>query len=298
MWVSLTDTLARINRLLLQKFVLFHHFVSILQQASALDFDSLQLVDRPWFPYLCTEIDFWQWKTAGEDHFNFWLALAGKGYLSCDGQAFRIQPGRFFIFSPHQNISAAHYSGPRITRFSAHFFPVRKEVRLQTLAGLSVLGGAVPSLAAVQRQIDVIMRIALRREDDTVLARKLYELILQMTGVPGVANREALSPAVSEALRVFREDPASVESIHNFARRIGISRSHFDREFNAQVGQPPRQFLINCKIIEARRYLESSSLRVGEIGEALGYKDIYFFSRQFKQLVGQSPANYRRGLRE
>jgi len=36
---------------------------------------------------------------------------------------------------------------------------------------------------------------------------------------------------------------------------------------------------------------------VGEIAEALGYKDIYFFSRQFKQLVGVSPVQYRRGLR-
>ncbi|MFO8026286.1 MAG: AraC family transcriptional regulator [Opitutales bacterium] len=272
--------------------------MSPLNQVPVLDFDSLQLVDRPWFPYLCTEIDYWQWKTAGENHFNFWLALSGDGYLSCDGQAFRIRPGRFFIFSPHQNISAAHYSGPRITRFSAHFFPVRNGERLPVVPGLPLMGGVVESLASVQRQIDVIMRIALRREDDAVLARKVYELILKVRGLSDVGAREALSPAVSEALRVFREHPASVESIAAFARTVGISRSHFDREFSAQVGQPPRQFLINCKIIEARRYLESSSLRVGEIAEALGYKDIYFFSRQFKQLVGQSPANYRRGLRE
>jgi len=284
--------------LLLQKFALFHYSVAALNKVSALNYDSLQLVDRPWFPYLCTEVDFWQWKTAGEDHFNFWLALAGDGYLSCDGQAFRIQPGSFFIFSPHQNISAAHYSGPRITRFSAHFFPVRHGERLQELAGLPLLGAAVASLAAVQRQIDVIMRIALRREDDAVLAGKVHELIRQVTGASELATCEALSPSVSAALRVFREDPASVASISDFAQSVGISRSHFDRSFTAQVGQPPRQFLINCKIIEARRYLESSSLRVGEIAEALGYKDIYFFSRQFKQLVGLSPAQYRRRLRE
>jgi len=269
-------------------------------QSPVLDFDSLQLVDRPWFPYLCTEVEYWQWQTAGEDHFNFWLALAGEGYLSCDGQAFRIQPGSFFIFSPHQNINAAHHAGPRITRFSAHFFPLRLGARLKQLPGLPLLGGTVDSLAVVQRQIDVIMRIALRREDDAMLARKLYELILQAAGLSGGlagAGRAALSPVVSEALRVFREHPASVESIEAFARGLGSSRSHFDREFTAQVGQPPRQFLINCKIIEARRYLESSSLRVGEIAEALGYKDIYFFSRQFKQLVGVSPVQYRRGLR-
>jgi AraC-like DNA-binding protein len=259
-----------------------------------LDFDSLELVDRPWFPYLCTEVDFWQWRTTGEDHFNFWLALSGDGSLTCDGQAFRIRPGSFFIFSPQQNISAAHYSGPRITRFSAHFFPVRAGRRLQALDGLPMLGGVVDSLSAAKRQIDFLMRVALRREDDATLARNLHEFILEVTGA---ATSKALSPAVAEALRVFRERPASVASIDDFARKLGVSRSHFDREFRAQIGQPPKQFLINCKIIEARRYLESSSLRVGEIAEALGYKDIYFFSRQFKQLVGRSPLNYRRTLR-
>ncbi|HKK17935.1 MAG TPA: AraC family ligand binding domain-containing protein, partial [Opitutales bacterium] len=161
--------------------------MAFLKQTPSLDFDSVQLVDRPWFPYLCTEVDFWQWKTAGEYHFNFWLALAGDGYLSCDGQAFRIRPGSFFIFSPHQNINAAHHSGPRITRFSAHFFPMRNGVRLKELSGLPLLGGAVESLASVRRQIDVIMRIALRREDDTLLARKLHDLILQVTGLSAVA---------------------------------------------------------------------------------------------------------------
>ncbi|MEO0509128.1 MAG: helix-turn-helix domain-containing protein [Verrucomicrobiota bacterium] len=259
-------------------------------------FDAIQLVDRPWFPYLCTEVEYWRWKTAGDGHFNFWLALGGDGYLSCDGRTFRIRPGRFFIFSPRQNISAAHYIGPRITRFSAHFFPSKNGLQREQVEGLPLLGGEVENLEYAQRQIDAIMRIAMRREDDTVLARKLYELIMTLAGSPEVSPELALSPAVSTALRVFREDPASVDSIERFASELGASRSHFDREFTRQVGQPPRKFLIHCKIIEARRYLESSHLRVGEIAESLGYKDIYFFSRQFKQLVGVSPAKYRKGF--
>jgi AraC-like DNA-binding protein len=262
-----------------------------------LGFDSVELVDRPWFPYLCTEVEFWRWQTEGDAHFNFWMALAGDGYLSCEARTFRIQPGSFFIFSPEQRISAAHYSGPRITRFSAHFFPTQRGERIGGLEDFPLLGGKVENLALVQRQTDAIMRIALRREDDTVLARKLYELIVQVHSGAGCSSGAGLSPVVSEALRRFREHPASVESIDAFARELGTSRSHFDREFSRQVGQPPRQFLIHCKMIEARRYLESTQLRVSEIAEALGYRDIYFFSRQFKQLVGSSPTNYRQGLR-
>jgi AraC-like DNA-binding protein len=286
----------RINGLLQHIFALFHQNVARDEKNIPLGFDSVELIDRPWFPYLCTEVEFWQWKTAGDDHFNLWMALTGDGYLTCDRETFRIRPGSFFVFSPHQTISAAHCKGPRITRFSAHFFPTKEGDPIQHVEGLPLLGGKVENLATVQRQIDAIMRIALRREDDTALAGRIHNLIVQVCSGKDPQPSSSLSPRVTEALRVFREDPASVHSIDAFASRLGASRSHFDREFTNQVGQPPRQFLINCKMIEARRYLESSHLRVGEIAEALGYKDIYFFSRQFKQLVGVSARDYRKGL--
>jgi len=263
---------------------------------SSNSFSSIEVVDRPWFPYLCTEVEHWEWKTSGDGHYNFWMALSGEGYLRCENQTFRIHPGCFFIFSPHQNISAAHYSGARITRFSAHFHPVNNQTRLTEVKEFPRLGGEVASLNLAQKQIDVIMRIALRRDGDAILARKLYEFIMECIGQGHAIPEVALSERVSEALRIFRETPAAVASIAQIARDLGVSRSHFDREFTQQTGQAPKKFLINCKMIEARRYLESSHLRVGEIAEALGYKDIYFFSRQFKQLVGQSPMEYRKEI--
>lgn len=254
-------------------------------------------MDRPWFPYLCTEVEHWQWKTAGDGHYNFWVALSGDGYLTCDGETFRLKPGMFFIFSPQQNISAAHYSGPRITRFSAHFHPLANGKRLAALSSeFRMLGQEAASLLSLRRRIDALMRIAMRREDDVTLGQHLYQLICELCGGVDVAENVHVHPRVAEAIRVFREDPSSVASIDALAQRLGVSRSHFDREFSTQVGQAPKQFLINCKIIEARRYLESSQLRVGEIAEALGYKDIYFFSRQFKQCCGVSPAKYRQSM--
>jgi|TARA_B110000908_G_scaffold127718_1_gene149868 AraC family transcriptional regulator of arabinose operon len=274
-------------------FALFHHFIKDSQSNIPTGYDGVQLVDRPWFPYLCTEVEHWRWETRDEPHYNFWVALSGKGYLSCDEETYPVEPGSFFVFSPRQKISAAHYSGPRITRFSAHFLPTLKGDLLDSVASFPVLGGKVDSLQLLQRQIDVVMRTAISREDDTKLAGLIYQLIQQSCGQTGVTAGVSLDPRVAEAIRIFREDPASVHSMDEIARTLGISRSHFDRAFSKQVGQPPQKFLLNCKMIHARRLLESSNLRVGEIAEALGYKDIYFFSRQFKSSCGLSPMNYR-----
>lgn len=257
---------------------------------SDLSFDHLHLVDRPWFPYLCTEVEHWQWETKGDAHYNFWVALAGEGYLSCNGTTYPIQPGCFFIFSPHQKISAAHYSGPRITRFSAHFQPEG------SAEGLPLLGGLIHSLDWLHKQIDVIMRIAIRREDDTELSLKLHRLIEQCCMSNDLSIESSLDAKVATAIRTFRDNPASVGSMTGLARELGMSRSHFDRKFSLQVGQAPKQFLLNCKMIHARRLLESSHLQIGEIANTLGYRDIYFFSRQFKQFFGTAPTAYRRSL--
>ncbi|MFK7909650.1 MAG: AraC family transcriptional regulator [Akkermansiaceae bacterium] len=268
------------------------------RSVSAAEFNGVKLVDRPWFPYLCTEVEHWRWETRDQPHYNFWVAIAGEGYLSCDGQMYPVEPGSFFVFSPGQEISAAHYSGPRITRFSAHFLPTLKGKVVGGVDCFPVLGGKIESLSLLQRQIDVVMRTAIRRQEDETLTELIHKLIVQACGQSAVDVGASLDPRVAKAIKVFREDPASVSSMDDFARSLGISRSHFDRAFSSLVGTPPQKFLLNCKMIQARRLLESSSLRVGEIAEALGYKDIYFFSRQFKSHCGSSPQNYRKSLTE
>ena len=261
-------------------------------------FDAIELVDRPWFPYLCTEVEYWQWESSGEPHFNFWVALSGEGYLSCEGQTFAIHPGRFFIFSPNQRIVAAHYSGARITRFSAHFQPLRKGVRLSNVIGLPLLGGDIgEALGVLQKQIDAIMRLAIRRDDDTELSQRLFRLLMQLSDDANLEAESSLDPQVAQAIGIFRESPASVRSMDRLAQDLGLSRSHFDRKFTAATGQAPNRFLLNCKMIHARRLLESSHLRIGEIAQTLGYRDIYFFSRQFKAHYGYAPLHYRQSLR-
>ena len=46
----------------------------------------------------------------------------------------------------------------------------------------------------------------------------------------------------------------------------------------------------------AQRMLYEVNLRPGEIAEAVGYPDIFQFSKQFSKSFGVSPTEYRRSL--
>lgn len=78
------------------------------------------------------------------------------------------------------------------------------------------------------------------------------------------------------------------------AADLGISESTFRRRFREATGASPHAFVLQCKAAEARRLLGESDLPIKAIADRLGYRDVYFFSRQFRQLTGVPPGAYRR----
>lgn len=88
---------------------------------------------------------------------------------------------------------------------------------------------------------------------------------------------------------------AAEPAIADLAAQAGYSPDHFSRVFRDIMGQSPRDYLVNARIDRARQLLSESSLTVSQVADALGYRDVYFFSRQFKQRTGQSPTQYRKG---
>lgn len=78
------------------------------------------------------------------------------------------------------------------------------------------------------------------------------------------------------------------------AKRLVISKVQIINEFKKYYGVTPYAYYITKKIEIARNMLETTSLRVGEIAEALGFCEQNYFSNLFKRKVGLSPDAYRK----
>ena len=78
------------------------------------------------------------------------------------------------------------------------------------------------------------------------------------------------------------------------AESAGVSERTLRRQFHAITGTSPHAYLLQRRTEEARRLLGETDLPVKAIAARLGYADVYFFSRQFRQLAGVPPAAYRR----
>ncbi|WOO43573.1 AraC family transcriptional regulator [Rubellicoccus peritrichatus] len=79
----------------------------------------------------------------------------------------------------------------------------------------------------------------------------------------------------------------------DFAEQIGLSPHYFTQLFTASFGMSPRKWITRERIIIAQDQLLESNCNISELAADLGYRNVYFFSRQFKEVMGMSPSRYR-----
>ena len=78
------------------------------------------------------------------------------------------------------------------------------------------------------------------------------------------------------------------------AREAGLSTVQFTRRFRRLTGTSPNLYLVRRRIERASQLIQQSPLKISEIAESLGYADVFFFSRQFKRILGHPPSHLRR----
>ena len=77
------------------------------------------------------------------------------------------------------------------------------------------------------------------------------------------------------------------------AGRANLSKNQFLRVFKKAFATTPITYIANRRIQKAQKLLETTLLPVSQIAFDTGFMDSNYFSRRFRQVVGQSPRDYR-----
>ncbi len=78
---------------------------------------------------------------------------------------------------------------------------------------------------------------------------------------------------------------------------VGLSPSHFARQFRTATGVPPHQYLIRLRIERAKRLLSETGIPVVAIAFACGFANQEHMTRLFRRGCDITPAAYRRNRR-
>ena len=85
-----------------------------------------------------------------------------------------------------------------------------------------------------------------------------------------------------------------LQSVEEIASLLGISTGHFREKFRMAYGVTPKAYLVQAKISEAKKLLESQSDQICKVALSVGIPSTRVFRNCFKELVGATPSQFRK----
>lgn len=110
--------------------------------------------------------------------------------------------------------------------------------------------------------------------------------------IPGL-KRGDKSKYVLEAMDYISDyynDPAI--SVGSIAAHLSISEGHLSHIFKKETDYTLRNYLTRYRIYKAMELLKNCKIKVYEVADLVGFKDITYFSATFKKTVGITPSEY------
>ena len=108
------------------------------------------------------------------------------------------------------------------------------------------------------------------------------------------SKEQKLSPATQYIAKNYNENITNAK----LAKLTGLSEVYFRKLFKEIYKTSPINFVHELRVKKAKAMLKTDYSRITDIALALGYCDIYDFSRDFKKHTGFSPKEYAKTSRK
>jgi AraC family transcriptional regulator of arabinose operon len=176
-----------------------------------------------------------------------------------------------------------HCAGPEVGRIlRACRIPVRQRIPMTD-----------PSLME-HFLLELIAELSGWSRPNAKILRNLFENFICALARHAFQKSERLVPAALLAVRAHVEQHFTERlRLGALAKRAGCSEPHLCSEFRRYFGIPVIQYALQVRMNHATYLLRDHNRRIGEIATALGYPDLYAFSKMFKRYAGVSPRKFR-----
>jgi LacI family transcriptional regulator len=105
-------------------------------------------------------------------------------------------------------------------------------------------------------------------------------------------------PVVAKALHFIHDHAGQPIGVGDVVEELLISRRALEMRFKKVVGRTLLGELQRVRLERAKRLLLETDLALPQVAEAAGYSSASYLTQVFRQEIGQTPARYRRHVRE
>ena len=240
------------------------------------------------------------------DCFELGICLRGALLLNSNGRQYRIMPGDLFLNKPNDVHCLGSY--PKGTLVYGMLFrnPLKGRGFLRLLPSetrdLSARLNSFPChIAANTTAVKQAFTHLFTCYDlppgpyrTFCLATACASLLMAVIDAASQKSPVVHTRRMEQVIAVLRTHPERAFNLEDLAREAGRSPSLFAANFKQMTGLPPHQFLLACRLEEAKRRLAASATPITRIAQDLGFCAPQHFTGHFKSAFGLTPRAWRK----
>jgi len=243
----------------------------------------------------------------------FWF-YSGEGTHIVDFNEYEIEQGLVFFLSPkhiHTYCNLANINGIAICFTEDFLLRIDNELQGRIKSklfypanGFSHCKISETAKETIKPIVNLLQEATISQYEDkslqaSYLASLLSLLLIDMIRL-GEWDDSPLTNIPTDSYQVYMKFIQMVEdnftvchTVKNYIERLGVSQTTLNLYVQQYAKTTPLKIINNRIILEAKRLIRYSTLRIKQISFKLGFEDTSYFIKLFKRNVGMSPIEFR-----
>lgn len=106
-------------------------------------------------------------------------------------------------------------------------------------------------------------------------------------------NKNKYMQIIEDIKQIVKKSGGKDVTIRSIAEKIQMSSGYINKIFKQYTAQTINEYILDCRMAEAKRRLADPYVKVYEVAEKVGYESTAYFTAVFKQFYGMTPNEYR-----
>lgn len=238
-----------------------------------------------------------------EDTFVLQYVNRGTVLLTCEQFEFRVEAGKGFFLFPDMEVTLQNIGSESAELVWMIFTGYQVEIylgRANVFRSQPIFVDPDGTMGTLINQMHQAAQHFPNRY--CKMMAMMYQLFGYMLGTSPIHQPNALIDASNYyagcAIEYIHCNYTAAITVDDIAQALQITRKRLYAAFRDVFHITPKQYLIYYRIEKACKQLKTTDRPVQEIAEMVGYASPFYFSKEFKRLIGIPPSQYRTALQD
>lgn len=261
----------------------------------------------------------WNWKNINSPFTRIHVVTKGTAWLIRDNNRYHLKENNFYLTPAY-----THHSYECDDEFCLFYIHIYETLEKKTsvfdhlnfpfeVKGNSLMRKLVERLYAINpgrelsfydpdtydNSTELIKNIAMQGQTPLALELESQGIIQQIISrffVHATLKAPDVDERIARALEYIHDNIHLDINLDQLSEIAFLSKDHFIRLFKKQLNCTPGKYINRKKIEKAQLMLLLQDFSIQELAYRLGFENVSYFNRLFKNMTGENPTEYRRRL--